>query len=1279
MGQRRDEEGMRSDEVVSAPGGDRVRFAIRCASADELLERSAGELVTTPDGRLSDAVGVPAGGARGSESSRGGGADRWGHIHLAGSIVHPELLRAGSAHPRQSLEFDAAALRALAEGDLVRALEVGETGLAEGALVPADEVPSSGDAEAPGGFRGVTGPDAAASLWSELRSAATPAGVEGEGHTSPGREADDAIGEGLLPLESASSPTVLVDVIPVLPSMERADLSGESLDRHYRRVLEVNDRLREAVEGGVSRGVLTALRARVQRRVDELFDVLRELLAYRVRCGAKLSRRERPLEVLPLRDSARALGELALPWELGCELLGMRAILEVRDRGWAESIQAAAEMLRWPTPRTRRLVRRLLEDEVVIATGVSLFTAQRILALKPTLAAESVASIHPITAELLGDAGTWADPGAGLTMRRLYSAEARAEALELMSPARHLSPGSGEAQKPGLTSSLVLGVYQLTRMRREPERDASVFACIEHAESAHVRGDLTLQAPIRLPARAKAGATAGELFETTLGRELVCELLPPACAPVRAALDVNELSRLLDRISERGGEEARLVFLERLAPLADRALHRSGFSICMEDWKFVPNRAELQRDRERSYEGIIKQQRAGIITAGEARNILYDIGASVDKEIHRAVIQGLLERSAWRNPFSALWRSGAERDADKVVKALGALGRGQFEPYRIIDRIVNLVEGLDSVEYFLEGVMRRASHPYVEAFHYVNRVGECSEYSYDYFVRNMKHLAEATLFEKLAPVFRPLAVSMSDCGTNRGFVYEVERLPIWTDSPLVRPDAFSGRVLRADDVNRLLGRIICADVCDPQTHRLLVPRGTIIGPGEVELLVGKEASSDPGSFEPVDIGRGGGTFSVEEMLGVASIDPEPLEVEVRSPLGCEATTGVCARCLYGGVAVGETGYAAKNYGLLSLRRILAFRAHEKRVSSRRGPHDPLDACVVSPFIRAKSEGRVRFDRFDWVTDPDGRCVVTSRFARIVVDSGYGPAADEHRLPHGAVLDVHDGELIAGGQLIGSYDPFAYCDVAPVAGAVSCENMALGRNVKEVEDEKGLTVLAVVEPGPGVPPLRITVADGQGRSWCLSGIPSGAQLCVLDSWVVAAGTVLVKMPGRPEKANDFLGSHMRLGMAGGMWGAHRQREMYGDLSYLLLMITFSPVSGPLAKIGGKIVYDESSEDGIRCVIRGENGACQEEFLEVGAHRIFNDHDRVEPGALLTDSPTSLQKLFESVPRQQFLDVLYRLVRVSMADGPLLRDVELATWALERYLRRLSSEEEEREGV
>ena len=256
---------------------------------------------------------------------------------------------------------------------------------------------------------------------------------------------------------------------------------------------------------------------------------------------------------------------------------------------------------------------------------------------------------------------------------------------------------------------------------------------------------------------------------------------------------------------------------------------------------------------------------------------------------------------------------------------------------------------------------------------------------------------------------------------------------------------------------------------------------------------------------------------------------------IRSVLTCRAKYGVCATCYGRDLSHGKKVERGQAVGILAAQSIgepgtqLTMRTfHIGGTASRR---------VEQADIRARVGGTVKFDDLNVVQNAEGRYVVMNRrggeFA-IVGEKGR----ERERFPviYGAHINVKDGQTVAQGDLLASWDPFTTPIITEVAGTVKFGDLVPGKTMQEkVDPVTGKSSRTVIESKSGEERPRISIKDEEGKTAALPGatgnarymLPVGAILLVEEGDVIKAGDVLSKLPRATTKTKDITGGLPRV--------------------------------------------------------------------------------------------------------------------------------------------------------
>ena len=343
---------------------------------------------------------------------------------------------------------------------------------------------------------------------------------------------------------------------------------------------------------------------------------------------------------------------------------------------------------------------------------------------------------------------------------------------------------------------------------------------------------------------------------------------------------------------------------------------------------------------------------------------------------------------------------------------------------------------------------------------------------------------------RLVGVAQDVGVVEPDCGTERG---------------LVMTPVIDGGDIIESLADRVLGRIIAADVVKPGTDEVLVPAGTLVD----ELW----------------------NLKIEEM----GID----EILVRSPITCETRYGICSTCYGRDLGRGHQVNMGEAIGVVAAQSIgepgtqLTMRTfHIGGAASGQAAQDN---------IQVNSDGTVRLHNMKVVDRSDGSLVAVSRSGELSVMDGVGRERERYKVPYGAVIKVGDESPVAAGDVVATWDPHTHPIVTEVAGIVKLGGMEEGVTIKRQTDEfTGLSSISVMDQserpsaGKDIRPA-VTLVDESGNELYLAGtnvpavyfLPSSAMVNLEDGVKVSVGDVIARIPKEGSKTRDITGGLPRV--------------------------------------------------------------------------------------------------------------------------------------------------------
>jgi DNA-directed RNA polymerase subunit beta' len=335
-----------------------------------------------------------------------------------------------------------------------------------------------------------------------------------------------------------------------------------------------------------------------------------------------------------------------------------------------------------------------------------------IQAFEPQLVEGKAIQIHPLVCTAFN-----ADfDGDQMAVHVPLSAEAQAEARILMLSSNNiLKPADGKPVTMP-TQDMIIGLYHLTHRKPGEIGEGGVFSSDAEARMAFDAGELHLQAPIRVRLKDVVGVENGSnvapwvppegwtpgsavVLETTLGRVLFNETLPPGYKFVNYEVRKGQLSAIVNDLAERFPKVQLAATLDALKEAGFHWATWSGVTIGIEDVVQPPRKREILERYEKEAERIDKQYQRGLMTAEERRGELIEIWTKATNEVAKELETSLPQG----NPLWTMIHSGARGNMLQLrqisaIRGLVANPKGEIIPRPIKS---SFREGLSVLEYFI--------------------------------------------------------------------------------------------------------------------------------------------------------------------------------------------------------------------------------------------------------------------------------------------------------------------------------------------------------------------------------------------------------------------------------------------------------------------------------------------------------------------------------------------------------------------------------------------------
>lgn len=402
------------------------------------------------------------------------------------------------------------------------------------------------------------------------------------------------------------------------------------------------------------------------------------------------------------------------------------------------------------------------------------------------------------------------------------SSFAQAEArIQMLSAHNLLSPASGEPlAKP--SRDIILGLYYITQVRKEKKGAGLEFATPEEALAAHERGEVALNAPIKVAGRETSVGRLkyvfanpdeallavahgivdlqdvvtvrymGKRLETSPGRILFARIVAEAVEDEKVAweliqLDVpqekNSLKDLVYQAFLRLGMEKTARLLDALKYYGFTFSTTSGITIGIDDAVIPEEKKQYLEEADRKLLQIEQAYEMGFLTDRERYDQILQLWTETTEKVTQAVFKNFEENYPF-NPLYVMAQSGARGNPQQIRQLCGLRGLMQKpsgETFEVPVRS-SFREGLTVLEYFISS-------------HGARKGGADTA---------LRTADSGYLTRKLVDVTHEIVVREADCGTTN-----------YISVPLFQPDEVTRSLRlrkRADIEAGLYGRVLAREV-----------------------------------------------------------------------------------------------------------------------------------------------------------------------------------------------------------------------------------------------------------------------------------------------------------------------------------------------------------------------------------------------------------------------------------------------------------------------------------
>lgn len=488
--------------------------------------------------------------------------------------------------------------------------------------------------------------------------------------------------------------SMCLTVLPVIPPDLRpmVQLTGgrfatSDLNDLYRRVINRNNRLKKLndlnapavitrnemrmlqeavdalIDNSATRGTRSAQATGNRRRLKSLSDLLKGKQG-RFRQNLLGKRVDYSGRSVIVSGPELKLNECGLPKTMAMELFKPFVLSKLLEWEQAHNIRTATRLIEAGDPIIWDALDEAIRGKYVLLNRAPTLHRLSIQAFQPKLIEGQAIQLPPLVTS-----GFNADfDGDQMAVHLPLSAEAQAEARDLMSATNNLLKPADGSPILSIYQDIVLGCYYLTYDKpiAQLKKGAAkrVFCDIGEAILARDAGDIAHQTPIVINFR-------GEILETTLGRVLFNEVLPEGFPFVNEVLNKKAISRVLAKVFNNYGAETTAITADAIKDLALEHATRAAISTGMEDYFELDSLDEIIAEGDEKVSQIADQYDQGLITNDERYKLTIKTWRDIDSRVTDEVKDFMvgLDTSA-----AVLANSGARGSVDNIKQASAMIG-----------------------------------------------------------------------------------------------------------------------------------------------------------------------------------------------------------------------------------------------------------------------------------------------------------------------------------------------------------------------------------------------------------------------------------------------------------------------------------------------------------------------------------------------------------------------------------------------------------------------------
>jgi DNA-directed RNA polymerase subunit beta' len=628
-----------------------------------------------------------------------------------------------------------------------------------------------------------------------------------------------------------------------------------------------------------------------------------------------------------------------------------------------------------------------------------------------------------------------------------------------------------------------------------------------------------------------------QIIETTVGRCIFNDILSSDMPFYNITVSQKKIGRVISDCFKYAGSSETVDLLDRIKDLGFRYATLAGLSFGIKDLKIPAKKPQIIKETEDKVSLIQKNYESGVLTEGERYNQVIDAWTHARVAVTNEMMRGFKEDTTEEGK--------AYLNPIYLMSDSGARGS--------VDQIQQLAG--------MRALMAKPSGEIIETpirSNFREGMTVLEYFSSTHGARKgladtaLKTANSGYLTRKLIDVAQNVIITERDCGTLQGITKSVVSRGEQVDVPLSE---------------LIIGRTARDNIRNPITDEMIVRENEVITPESAAKI---------------------------EALGLDAI-------RVRSPLTCDSTLGMCAKCYGWDLSTGKLVEEGLAVGIIAAQSIgepgtqLTLRTFHTGGVASRAILEREQKATYSGIIQYRDINAIAFD-----SEGESRIVALKRNGEILIVDDKERELDKFKVPYGATIFAKDGQKVKEGDVLFEWDPHRTPILAEVHGLIRFVDVIEGETIRVEEERKGQAGKPVVIEHKGDKHPQIIIEDSEGKILDVHYLPAGGRIEVVESESVRAGQLLAHLPRATGGTQDITG------------GLPRVTEVFEA------RMPKDPAA--MAEISGRVELKSDKRKGkMTILIRSESGMEKEHHVPRDRHLNVHAGDIVEAGDALTDGP------------------------------------------------------------